>query len=114
MKYWMALLVLVAAIGWTGGISAAEHATAIQAGHAEIDHTAQDTFPHPHISEDGSWAGVMVIVILLGFFLPAAVIGPIVRANTPEEVPVAHSHDEPPGSSGHHGHSGIPAEEPHH
>ena len=73
-----------------------------------------DGFPHPHISTDGSWAGALAIAILLGFFLPAAVIGPIVRANTPEEVPPAHSHDEPPGASHHHGHSGTKTEEPHH
>jgi hypothetical protein len=78
------------------------------------DHSTVDAFPHPRISDDGSWAGAMVILILLGFFLPAAVIGPIVRANTPEEVPPAHSHDEPPGTSHHHGSSGTHAEEPHH
>ena len=93
---------------------AAEHAIPTRAGHDEVMHAVEDSFPHPHISEDGGWAGAMVIVILLGFFLPAAVIGPIVRANTPEDVPPAHSHDEPPGTSGHHGHSGTHAEEPHH
>jgi hypothetical protein len=56
--------------------------------------------------EDGTWAGVMVIIIL-AMFLAAAVIGPIVRANMPEEVPETHSHDEPPGASHHHGHGGT-------
>jgi hypothetical protein len=41
-------------------------------------------------------------------FLSAAVIGPIVRLNMPEELPPpAHSHDEPPGTSHHHGASGT-------
>jgi len=58
------------------------------ANNAEGDakHEEADSFPHPVISEGWEWAGAMVIIILVGFFLPAAVIGPIVRANTPEEV----------------------------
>jgi hypothetical protein len=62
---------------------------------------------HPVLSADSTWAGIMLILILGAFFLPAAVIGPIVRAMTPPEVPPAWSHDEPPGSSGHHGKSGT-------
>ncbi|HMB95897.1 MAG TPA: hypothetical protein VKK61_07655 [Tepidisphaeraceae bacterium] len=62
--------------------------------------------PHPAISSDSSWAGVMLIVIIGAFFLPAAVIGPIVRALAPQEVPLD-AHDEPPGTSGHHGKSGT-------
>lgn len=72
-----------------------------------------DSAAHPLISHDSSWAGVMIIIIL-GMFLAAAVIGPIVRANTPDEVPPAHSHDEPPGSSGHHGKSGTVDRHDHH
>ena len=48
----------------------------------------------------GSWAGSMVIIVRSALFLAAAVIGPIVHAIMPEEVPPAHAHDEPPGSSG--------------
>jgi len=63
--------------------------------------------PHPAISQDSSWVPVMLIVIG-GMFLAAAVIGPIVRANMPEEIPPpAHSHDEPPGASHHHGPGGT-------
>ena len=115
MRSWIAVLMLGAAV------ASAEHALAAEPHGATHDgaahggvHATADTFPHPHLSEDGSWAGAMAIIILLGFFLPAAVIGPIVRANTPEEVPPAHSHDEPPGASHHHGSSGTHAEEPHH
>ena len=114
MRHWISSMLLGSALIVAGSTFAAEHAEPAVTGHAEAGHVAQDIFPHPHISEDGSWAGAMAIIILLGFFLPAAVIGPIVRANTPEEVPPAHSHDEPPGTSGHHGHSGIPTEDPHH
>jgi hypothetical protein len=49
---------------------------------------------------------VTVFVILLMFFM-AAVIGPIVRAQAPPEMPATHSHDEPPGASHHHGHGGT-------
>ena len=63
---------------------AAEHAVAANA----LPYTHPVLPPHP-----AAWAGVVVIVIL-GMFLAAATIGPIVRANMPEEVPDAHSHDE--------------------
>ncbi len=70
------------------------------------DGAAEDTTPHPVLPANDYWAPVMLIVIA-GMFLAAAIIGPVVRANTPEEVPPAHSHDEPPGTSHHHGHSGT-------
>lgn len=63
--------------------------------------------PHPVLPENPAWAGVMVIVILVGLFLPAAVIGPIAKALAPEDEPVTHSHDEPPGASHHHGPEGT-------
>lgn len=76
-------------------------------------HTAAPDLPYPHPAlpaERATWAGVMMIIIG-GLFLAAASIGPIVRANAPEEVPDAHSHVEPPGAhaAGHdaapgHGH----------
>ena len=78
---------------------------------------AENAEPHPILSSNGSWVPIMVIVVGM-LFLAAAVIGPIVRANAPEEVPPAHSHDEPPGSSHHHGKSGTvnpaPEDETHH
>ena len=75
---------------------------------------ANDPAPHPALPERSqTWPGTTVIVIL-SMFLAAAVVGPIVRANTPEEVPPAHSHDEPPGASHHHGKSGTLNPEPDH
>src|SRR5687768_15865550 len=69
---------------------------------------AGGTSGQPVLPHNASWAGVMVIVILLGFFLPAAVIGPIARALAPEDEPETHSHDEHGGSHDHahdaHGH----------
>jgi hypothetical protein len=76
--------------------------------HAPAAH-GQDTYPL--LSADATWAGVMVIIVIGGFFLPAAVIGPVARALAPEEEPVTTSHDEPPGSSHHHGPEG--ADDPH-
>ena len=61
---------------------------------------------HPDLSANDAWARNIVEGILLLFIL-AALIGPWVRVNIPEEVPPAHSHDEPPGASHHHGKSGT-------
>ena len=69
--------------------------------HADQTHAVVEA-GQPILPRNASWAGVMVIVILGGFFLPAAVIGPIARALAPEEEPVTHSHDEPHDSHGHH------------
>jgi hypothetical protein len=90
MKYWVILLVL-------------SLTTAAIAQETALAH--QDS--HPVLSIDSTWAGIMLILIIGAFFLPAAVIGPIVRALSPQEVPPAWSHDEPPGTSGHHGKSGT-------
>jgi hypothetical protein len=77
-----------------------EHATARR----EIP-PPTDKDPHPVLPRDATWAGILVIVILGGFFLPAAVIGPIALALAPEDEPVTSSHDEPlDGHDAHHGH----------
>ena len=68
---------------------------------------AETADTHPALSSNGSWVPI-ILIIIGGLFLAAAVIGPIVRANLPEEIPPpAHSHDEPPGASHHHGASGT-------
>ena len=85
----------------------------LTAGWARSQATAPmlDFAPHPQIVADREWAGVMVIAIA-GLFLTAAIVGPVVRANLPAELPPAHSHDEPPGTSGHHGPGGLINPEP--
>ena len=45
------------------------------------------------------WPGAIVIIVA-GLFLAAAIIGPVVRANLPEEPPPPH-HDEHHGSHDH-------------
>jgi hypothetical protein len=68
---------------------------------------AEHAEPQPALSDNANWVPIMLIIVG-GLFLMAAVIGPIIRANTPEEIPPpAHSHDEPPGASHHHGHGGT-------
>jgi hypothetical protein len=66
-----------------------------------------DTFPHPVMPEPSRWPTYAFRAIGAMFFL-AAVVGPIVRKSFPQDLPPAtHSHDEPPGTSGHHGRSGT-------
>lgn len=72
-----------------------------------------DGSPHPIISHESSWAGVMLIIIL-GMFLTAGMIGFILNLMGLDQLPVAHSHDEPPGASGHHGKSGTVDRHDHH
>jgi hypothetical protein len=74
-------------------------------GHHVAEHV-DDRSPHPVLSDDATWAPV-ILIIIGGMFIAAAAIGPIVHVNAPEEVPPAHSHDEPPGSSHHHGRGGT-------
>src|SRR4051812_42604712 len=58
--------------------------------------------------DPSAWAGSMLIIIL-AMFLMAAVVGPIVRSEVPQEAPDSHSHgdDEHADAHGHsegHGH----------
>lgn len=52
---------------------------------------------HPLYSTDARWVG-SVLVAIGGLFLAAMVIGPIVRAEAPEVVPAAMSHEEDPAA----------------
>ena len=122
MRLKNAAFVFGVALSFAGGALAQEHGAtphtqpaAAHGGHREAQGHAEAAgeAPAPVVSEDGSWAGAMIIIILLGFFVPAAIIGFIVRTEAPEEVPPAHSHDEPPGASHHHGSSGTHTEDPH-
>lgn len=64
---------------------------------------------HPHqrpvLPENSPLPGTMLIVIFGLFFLPAAIVGPVVRYHAPDQVPDASSHDEH-GAGAHdaHGH----------
>lgn len=69
---------------------------------ADPEHGAvADKQPHPQLSQDGSWAGVMVILVL-GMFALAAGVGVVVRLNTLEEPP-PDAHDDH-GHTADHGH----------
>jgi hypothetical protein len=71
---------------------------------AEQEHLAPpaDTQPHPILSQDSSWAGVMLIIVL-GMFLAAMVIGPVVRANMPDQPPAPHSDEHQTHGGASHG-----------
>jgi hypothetical protein len=58
---------------------------------------------HPLYSADAAWAGG-VIAAIIGLFLAASVIGPIVRAEAPQAVPAAMSHEEDPAADRHPDH----------
>lgn len=91
------LMLALAGFGW------AEDGLPVAPAHTqEVEADAPAAHPHPVIPSAPTWAGVMVIVILVGFFLPAAVIGPMARALAPEDEPLTESHDGPPGASHHH------------
>jgi hypothetical protein len=105
------LLTIVAMVLFVAQISLAQtHESAAATSEAEIAspqaaHATADS--RPVLDDDAYWAPIVFILIGM-MFLSAAVIGPIVRLNMPEELPPpAHSHDEPPGTSHHHGASGT-------
>jgi hypothetical protein len=77
---------------------------------ATVVKDAQDA--HPDLSNNDAWAKRVVEGVLI-LFLLAALFGPLIKLKIPEEVPPAHSHDEPPGSSHHHGASGEISPHPH-
>ncbi len=60
-------------------------------GPAAVDDT------HPVYSTDAHWVGTLLVVVG-GLFLAAMIVGPIVRAEAPEVVPVAMSHEEDPAA----------------
>ena len=105
MRRWIAMSMLVTCLAWSSGRALAQdaHAPSPDAHAAAPDAHASTAGAavQPVLSRDAAWAGVMVIVILGGFFLPAAVIGPIARALAPEDEPETTSHDEHGGSHHH-------------
>ncbi|HVT87552.1 MAG TPA: hypothetical protein VHD56_01760 [Tepidisphaeraceae bacterium] len=73
----------------------------------ESVHPAGPVDPHPAISQDSTWAGSMVIIVVT-MFIAAAVIGPVVRAcmpPAPPDVPLHDMHADADVAHGHgHGH----------
>ncbi len=76
-------------------------------------HVEGPTYPHPTLPGDARWAFPVVMLIAV-LFVSAACIGWYIRLEMPEELPPTHSHDEPPGASGHHGHGGTKNPSPEH
>jgi hypothetical protein len=62
--------------------------------------TAAPDETHPIYSADANWTGAAVATVA-GLFLAALVIGPIVRAEAPQAVPPAISHEEDPAADRH-------------
>jgi hypothetical protein len=63
-------------------------------------------YAHPALPpSETAWPGAMLIIVG-GLFLAAGVIGPVVRANLPEELPDQANHDDHHADSSHdsHGH----------
>jgi hypothetical protein len=117
------LVVVIASMVWCGsrafaqadeppGDAGAATTAEAPAGHEAAagegtvhESTAPDAGP---IVPDTSHRWPVPLLLIIGcMFLAAAVIGPIVRAQAPPEMPPTHSHDEPPGASHHHGESGT-------
>ncbi len=101
----MRRIVAVMLFVFVARVAFAQTREAVSPGPSDAIH-ATATESHPILDEDAYWPPIMLILIAM-MFLSAAVIGPIVRLNMPEEIPPAHSHDEPPGTSHHHGASGT-------
>ena len=55
---------------------------------------------HPVYAASSAWV-TSLLIGSAGLFLAAMVIGPIVRAEAPEAVPVAMSHEEDPAADRH-------------
>ncbi len=83
----------------------------------ELDAPADNRSPatvdetHPLYSNDARWVTTLLVAVG-GFFLAALVIGPIVRAEAPQVVPPAMSHEEDPAAD-QVGHSDPQASSPH-
>jgi len=111
MRIWPAV-VMLGVLGIGACAMAQENGAGSDAPDREpvVSREVADT--HPDLSGNDRWAKRVVEGILV-MFAAAALVGPWVRKNVPKEVPPAHSHDEPPGTSHHHGRSGEIQPEPH-
>jgi hypothetical protein len=83
-------------------IGSAAHAASSQ------EATVAPTYAHPDLpAPDRVWPPVMIAFVAV-MFISAMCIGAYMHLEDPSDLPPpAHSHDEPPGSSGHHGPGGT-------
>jgi hypothetical protein len=105
----MRLLIAALVVLFVGSYCLAEegHAAAERAlgtTHGQVASEIEAT-PHPIPSADPQWARTLVIVIF-AMFLAAIPAGLLIRATAAQEMPLTHSHDEPPGAAGDH-HAGA-------
>lgn len=84
-------------------VGAAEHHAATSPAEHATHATQVDSEPHPQLSQDANWVRPMVAAVV-AVFLAAIPVGLVVRANMPQQMPAAHSHDEPAGSTEHDAH----------
>ena len=77
----------------TAPVRAQDLPTTAPAASTDVTPDVNDT--SPVLADHGIWAGAMVIIVL-GLFLAAAVIGPVVRADAPNTIAAAFSHHENP------------------
>jgi hypothetical protein len=56
--------------------------------------TQQNSWAHPELSTNDGWAGDMLWIVGLGFFLPAAIIGPLIRKRVAVDLPELHDSEE--------------------
>jgi hypothetical protein len=53
-----------------------------------------DDAPRIQLSNDSAWVGKLLLVIGLGLFIPAAVIGPWIRRHRSGQIPELHAGEE--------------------
>ena len=88
----LAVVVLLGLSTWASAQEhAAPHATAATTPHATPDDATAARQPVP---PDASPMPGSVIILILGMFLSAAIVGPVVRYHTPEAPPEPADHDD--------------------
>ena len=105
--------VAVALLAWTPTFAADTHGTAAAPSQAHDPHTTT-TAAHAPVAKQAvlppvgiRWPTVLMLIVI-GMFVAAAVIGPIASALMPEEppAPVAHHHDDHADHGHNAGHGG--------
>jgi hypothetical protein len=100
MRLWTLLLIILLGFSHTAfseEMPAVDNSTDTPPGLRDAP-ASNDT--HPVYSADSHWAEDLIVAVA-GLIVAAAVIGPIVRAEAPQAVPAAISHEEDPGADRH-------------